>query len=161
MLSIHPTAKISPLADIEMSSRGTLIQIGENSFIDSFVKIKPAGGMGDVIIGTNCFINSGCVIYTGNGVKIGNDVAIAANCTFASTNHEYSDRSTPIRLQGFRPSKGGIRIGNDVWIGANCVFLDGATVGDGSVIAAGSIVRGEVPPFSVCAGSPIKIIGNR
>lgn len=161
MLSIHPTAKISPLADIEMSSRGTLIQIGENSFIDSFVKIKPAGGMGDLIIGTNCFINSGCVIYTGNGVKIGNDVAIAANCTFASTNHEYSDRSTPIRLQGFRPSKGGIRIGNDVWIGANCVFLDGATVGDGSVIAAGSLVRGEIPPYSVCAGSPIQIIKNR
>jgi acetyltransferase-like isoleucine patch superfamily enzyme len=161
MLSIHPTAKISPLADIEMSSRGTIIQIGENSFIDSFVKIKPAGGRGDVIIGTNCFINSGCVIYTGHGVKIGNDVAIAANCTFASTNHEYSDRNTPIRLQGFRPSKGGINIGDDVWIGANCVFLDGATVGDGCVIAAGSIVRGVIPPFSVCAGTPLKIIRNR
>ncbi len=161
MLSIHPTAKISPLADIESSIKGTLIQIGENSTIDSFVKIKPAGGMGDVVIGNNCFINSGCVIYTGNGVKIGNDVAIAANCTFASTNHEYSDRNTPIRLQGFRPSKGGIRIGNDVWIGANCIFLDGAIVGDGSVIAAGSIVRGDIPEFSVCAGAPIKIIANR
>jgi acetyltransferase-like isoleucine patch superfamily enzyme len=125
MLSIHPSAKISPLADIEISKLGTLIQIGENSSIDSFVKIKPAGGMGDVIIGRNCFINSGCVIYTGNGVKIGNDVAIAANCTFASTNHEYSNRDELIRLQGFRPSRGGICIGDDVWIGANCVFLDG------------------------------------
>lgn len=161
MLLIHPTAKISPLADIEMSSLGSLIKIGENSFVDSFVKIKPAGGMGDLIIGANCYINSGCVIYTGNGVKIGNDVAIAANCTFASTNHEYCDPTTPIRLQGFKASKGGICIGNDVWIGANCVFLDGATVGDGSVIGAGSIVRGNIPPFTISAGSPIKIIRNR
>ncbi len=161
MLSIHPSAKISPLADIEASVRGTLIQIGAHSFVDSFVKIKPAGGMGDVTIGTNCFINSGCVIYTGNGVKIGNDVAIAANCTFASTNHEFSNRNELIRLQGFRPSKGGICIGDDVWIGANCVFLDGANVGTGSVIAAGSVVRGVIPPFSICAGSPLKIIGKR
>ena len=161
MLSIHPSAKISPLADIEISKLGTLIQIGENSSIDSFVKIKPAGGMGDVIIGRNCFINSGCVIYTGNGVKIGNDVAIAANCTFASTNHEYSNRHELIRLQGFRPSKGGICIGDDVWIGANCVFLDGTNVGEGCVIGASSVVRGDIPPFSVCAGTPLKIIGTR
>jgi acetyltransferase-like isoleucine patch superfamily enzyme len=161
MLSIHPSAKISPLADIEISKLGTLIQIGENSSIDSFVKIKPAGGMGDVIIGRNCFINSGCVIYTGNGVKIGNDVAIAANCTFASTNHEYSNHDELIRLQGFRPSKGGICIGDDVWIGANCVFLDGTNVGKGCVIAASSVVRGDIPPFSVCAGTPLKIIGTR
>lgn len=161
MLSIDPSARVSPLADIEVSSRGTLIKVGVNSFIDSFVKIKPAGGLGDVIIGDNCFINSGCVIYTGNGLVIGNDVAVAANCTFAPTNHEYSDRDKLIRLQGFRPSKGGIKIGDDVWIGANCVFLDGAFIGRGSVIAAGSVVRGEVPPFSIYGGNPARIIGSR
>ena len=54
MLNIDPTAKISPLADIEDSTRGTLIQIGARTVIDSFVKIKPAGGMGDVVIGCDC-----------------------------------------------------------------------------------------------------------
>ena len=87
MLSIADSARISPLADIEDSTRGTKITIAEGVVIDSFVKIKPAGGTGDVFIGANTVINSGTVIYTGNGVTIGCNVADAANCTFASTNH--------------------------------------------------------------------------
>ena len=51
MLEIDPTAKISQLADIEPSARGTLIRIGPRTMIDSFVKIKPAGGSGEVVIG--------------------------------------------------------------------------------------------------------------
>jgi virginiamycin A acetyltransferase len=161
MLDIHPTARISAMADIEPSQRGSLIRVGERTVIDSFVKIKPAGGSGALVIGDDCVINSGCVLYTGNGVRIGNKVAIAANCTFAPTNHEFKDPNRPIREQGFRPSKGGIVIGDDVWVGANCVFLDGATVGQGCVVAAGSVVRSSIPPFSICAGVPAQIIGNR
>jgi acyl-[acyl carrier protein]--UDP-N-acetylglucosamine O-acyltransferase len=55
-LQIHPTAKISRLTDIEESVRGTRIVVGAYSVIDSFVKIKPVGGTGDVIIGSNVFI---------------------------------------------------------------------------------------------------------
>jgi acetyltransferase-like isoleucine patch superfamily enzyme len=47
--------------------------------IDSFVKIKPTGGSGDLVIGSRSVVNSGCVLYTGNGIRIGNHVAIAAN----------------------------------------------------------------------------------
>lgn len=161
MLTIHPTATISILADIEASVRGTKITIGARSVIDSFVKFKPAGGIGDVIIGTDCVINSGCVLYTGNGITIGNGVAIAANCTFAPTNHEFNDPNHPIREQGFRPSKGGILVEDDVWIGANCVLLDGAKLGKGSVIGAGSIIRGTIEPYTVYAGNPLKKIGTR
>ncbi len=91
MIEIHPSASISALADIEDSTRGTRIVIGENVVIDAFVKIKPAGGAGDLVIGAATTVNSGCVFYTGNGVHIGRDVAIAANCTFAPVNHEYAD----------------------------------------------------------------------
>ncbi len=80
LLDVHPTARISDKADIEQSTRGTRIVIGAYSVIDSFVKIKPAGGSGDLLIGERVTVNSGCVIYTGNGLVIGNDVAIAANC---------------------------------------------------------------------------------
>ncbi|WP_296606077.1 DapH/DapD/GlmU-related protein [Roseibium sp.] len=52
-------------------------------------------------------------------------------------------------------------IGDDVWIGANCVFLDGAIVHSGCVIAAGTVVKGEVPAFSVIAGNPWRQIGAR
>lgn len=161
MIVIHPTAKVSPLADIEDSVRGSRIEIGEHSVVDSFVKFKPAGGSGDVVIGAWSVVNSGCVVYTGNGVKIGNQVAIAANCTFAPVNHAYHDKNRPIREQGFLPSKGGIVIEDDVWIGANCVLLDGTILRQGCVIAAGSVVRGEIPAYSVNAGQPLRVIGHR
>lgn len=161
MIDIHPTAQISPLADIEDSVRGTRIVIGAHSVIDSFVKIKPVGGTEDLVVGEYSYINSGCVLYTGNGIRIGDHVSIAANCTFAPVNHAYEDRHRLIQEQRFQPSRGGITVEDDVWIGANCVLLDGAHLGQGCVIAAGSVVRGEVAPYTICAGNPLLVIGNR
>lgn len=160
-IEISKTAKISPHADIEDSVRGSRIVIGDETVIDSFVKFKPAGGSGDVIIGSRTTINSGCVLYTGNGIVIGDDVAIAANCTFASTNHAFEKKDTIIREQRFKPSKGGIIIEDDVWIGAGCVLLDGAILRQGCVIGAMSLVRGQVPAYSIYAGNPLKLIGKR
>ena len=161
MLSIHPTAVISKLADIEASVRGTHIVIGARTVIDSFVKIKPAGGTGDLSIGDDCVINSGTVIYTGNGVRIGSAVLIAANCTLAASNHAFSERGSRIRDQGFAKSKGGIVIEDDVWLGANVVVLDGATIRQGAVVGAGSVVIGELGPYSVNYGSPARSHSTR
>lgn len=161
MIKIDPTSKVSPYADIEDSIRGSEIVVGANCVIDSFVKVKPAGGAGDLVIGSNTVINSGTVLYTGNGILIGNDVAIAANCTFAPVNHEFSKKNIIISKQGFKPSKGGIVVGDDVWIGANCVILDGAVLNTGCVIGAGSIVRGVVEPYSINYGNPLKLAGWR
>jgi acetyltransferase-like isoleucine patch superfamily enzyme len=161
MINIHPDARVSALADIEDSVRGTRIEVGARSVIDSFVKIKPAGGSGDLVIGERTVINSGCVLYTGQGLRIGNDVAIAANCTFAPVNHAYQDKSRPINQQGFLPGKGGIVIEDDVWIGANCVLLDGTVLRQGCVVGAGSVVRGEVAAYTIVAGNPVRQIGER
>ena len=161
MIDAHETARISQLADIEDSVLGTRIEIGAGSVIDSFVKIKPAGGNGNLIIGVQSVINSGCVLYTGNGILIGNHVSVAANCTFAPTNHAYQDRHRLIREQGFLPSRGGIIVEDDVWIGANCVLLDGAHLRQGCVVAAGSTVRGEVAAYTVYADNPPRAIGER
>lgn len=161
MIEVHPTARVSVLADIEDSVHGTRIVVGARSLIDSFVKIKPAGGKGDLVIGANCAINSGCVLYTGNGLKMGDGVAVAANCTFAPVNHQYLSRDKLIRDQGFRISKGGVLIEDDVWIGANCVILDGACLRRGCVIGAGSLVRGEVASYSIQAGNPLVLLGYR
>lgn len=158
---IDPSARISKLADIEDSVRGTKIVIGANSAIDSFVKIKPVGGDGDVLIGKHTVINSCCVLYSGNGITIGDHVSIAANCTFAPVNHEYKDRHKLIQQQRFRPSKGGIVIEDDVWIGAGCVLLDGCILRRGSVIGAMSLVRGEIPEYSINAGNPLQLLGYR
>jgi acetyltransferase-like isoleucine patch superfamily enzyme len=161
MIEIADTAHVSPLADIEDSVRGSRIVVGENSSIDAFVKVKPAGGSGDLLIGARTAINSGCVLYTGNGIVIGDDCAIAANCTFAPVNHNFARRDIPINRQGFQPSKGGILLENDVWIGANCIILDGAVVRRGAVVGAGSLVRGEVAAYTIVAGNPLVQIGTR
>jgi acetyltransferase-like isoleucine patch superfamily enzyme len=161
MLSIDPTAKISPLADIEPSARGTPIRIGARTMIDAFVKIKPAGGSGEVNIGADCAINSGTVMYTGNGITLGDAVLIAANCTLAPTNHAIADRDRRIRDQGFMPSRGGIVIEDDVWLGANVVVLDGAHIATGCVIAAGAVVRGKLEPYGIYAGVPAVRVGER
>lgn len=160
-IETHPTARISAHADIEDSTRGTRIVIGAASVIDSFVKIKPAGGSGNVVIGARVTVNSGCVFYTGNGIVIGDDTAIAANCTFAPVNHAFGSKDMLIRDQRFKPSKGGIIIEQDCWIGAGCVLLDGAILRQGCVIGAMSLVRGEVPAYSIQAGNPLKQIGWR
>jgi len=161
MIIIAPTAVVSILADIEDSVRGSKIIIEDGVRIDSFVKIKPAGGTGDVRIGRNSYINSGCVIYTGNGVQIGEDVLIAANCTFASVNHEFRSRDKKIIEQRFQPSRGGIVIEDDVWIGANSVLLDGAILRKGCVVGAQSLVMGECEPYSINVGVPARCIGYR
>jgi virginiamycin A acetyltransferase len=160
-LVIDSTAKVSSLADIEPSVRGSRFVIGPRTVIDSFVKFKPAGGTGDIVIGSDCHLNSGCVLYSGNGITIGNAVSVAANCVFAPANHEYADPERLIQQQGFQPSRGGIEIGDDVWLGAGCVLLDGARVGRGAVVGAMTLVRGEVPPYAVVAGNPMTIRGRR
>lgn len=161
MIRIADTAKVSTMADIEDSVRGSLIDIRDGAVIDSFVKIKPAGGEGDLVIGENTVINSGCVLYTGNGVRIGRHCAIAANCTFAATNHDFRDRDRPIVEQGFLPGKGGIVLEDDVWVGANVVLLDGAVLRQGCVVGAGAVVRSELPAYSINIGNPLRIVGYR
>jgi virginiamycin A acetyltransferase len=161
MIYIAESAQVSKLADLEDSVRGTNIIVGDRTKIDSFVKIKPTGGVGDVIIGDDCYINSGVVIYSGNGVILGNDVMIAANCTLAPVNHQYKLKNLTIREQRFLPSKGGIIIEDDVWIGANCVILDGSILRKGCVIGANSLVNGELELYSIYVGSPVKKVGER
>ena len=124
MIKIHETAKISLKCDIEDSTRGSSIEIGANSTIDSFVKFKPAGGMGDIKIGDRVYINSCCVLYSGNGIFIGDDVLISANCTLAPVNHEYTNKSKKISSQGHASSKGGVTIEDNVFIGHGVMTIN-------------------------------------
>jgi virginiamycin A acetyltransferase len=149
MLNIAPSARISPLADIEDSQRGSHIIIEDGVIIDAFVKLKPAGGSGDVVIGRGTVINSGCVLFSGNGIRIGRNVLIAANCTLAPTNHAFADPDRLIREQGFQPGRGGIEIGDDTLIGG------------GAVIGASSLVRGNLPSYCLAHGTPAAVHGWR
>jgi acetyltransferase-like isoleucine patch superfamily enzyme len=107
------------------------------------------------------------VIYTGNGISIGNNVMIAANCVFSPVSHEFRSRDKLIREQGFiAPSplfvgQSGIIIEDDVWIGANSVILEGAHIQRGTVVSAGSIVKGKLDEYGIYSGTPLKCYGYR
>lgn len=95
----------------------------------------------------------------GGLIEIGNDSIIGPNVVIHSGNHVFEKREVTVMSQGyrFRP----IIIGKDVWIAANCTILSGVTIGDGAVIAAGSVVNKDVPEFAVVAGVPASIIRYR
>lgn len=160
-VSIGDNVVIAPTARIQGSTRGTRISIGAHSEIYDYVVIRCVGGSGDVEIGEYCYFNPGAVLYSGNGIKFGDYVLVAAGVKIMPTNHEYGRRGTPIRHQGFASSKGGIVIEDDVWLGANAVILDGARIGRGAIIAAGSVVGGTVAPYEIWGGIPAVKIRNR
>lgn len=154
-------SKISNLASVETSIKGTDTIIGAFSIIDDFVKIKHVGGTGNIIIGKNVYINSGSVLYSGNGIEIGDNTIIGPNCSITPAEHEFSDRNKLIKEQGFRKTKSGIRIEEDVWIGSGVVILAGAIIRKGSVVGANSMVNKETEPYSINYGSPLKKVGYR
>lgn len=131
------------------------IIINDNVRVQEYVLIHSL--MGSVEIGEGSYIGPHTVIYghcrdEKGGTKIGKNVLIAGHCFIIPANHMYHDADKPIISQGFESR--GIVIGDDVWIGANCTILDGVTVGNGAVVAAGSVVKNDVPEYCMVAGVP-------
>lgn len=126
---------------------------------------------GNIEIGKNTTINGQNTDLRAavNKITIGNFCSIARNVTFQEYNHDHNKLTTYMvrtNLEGksFKEdlvSKGEIALGHDVWIGTQCVILSGAKIGTGSVIAANSVVTGEIPPYAIAAGSPAKVIKYR
>jgi len=127
-------------------------EIGNDSTIEDFSTIN--NGVGDVFIGDRTRIGLGNVLI--GPVKVGNDVMFAQNVVLSGLNHSYEDISIPISLQ--KVSTNPIVIEDEVWIGANATITAGVTVGKHSVVAGGSVVVKDVPPYSVVAGNPARIL---
>ena len=108
----------------------------------------------NIYAGDNLFINHNCVILDCNKVTIGNNVFIAPNCGIYTAGHplDYLTRNTG--LEYAKP----ITINDNVWIGANTAILGGVTIGTGSVIGAGSVVKNDIPPNVLAYGNPCKVI---
>jgi acetyltransferase-like isoleucine patch superfamily enzyme len=124
--------------DSDHSSEKGMLKIGKNTSIGEFNNIRAAGG--SIVIGNNCLISQ--------------FVSIVAS------NHNI-ERGKNINVQGWDEKKTGVIIGNDVWIGANCVILPGVEIGNGCVVAAGSIITKSIPENSIVMGIPGKIVKER
>lgn len=122
---------------------------------DSFTLIPPfytAHGV-DIRVGRNVFINQNCTIYDLGGVDIGDDVLIGPNVSIITTGHPLEPSQ---RRDGVTAAP--IVIERNVWIAAGATIIGGVTVGENSVVAAGAVVTKDVPPNSLVAGVPAKVI---
>ena len=126
--------------------------LGDHSVIESFSTLNNM--VGEIRIGSRSRIGLGNTII--GPVHIGNDVNLAQGVVVSGLNHNYEDPCQTIISQGVVTSL--ITIEDDVWVGANAVLLSGVTIGHHSVVAGGSIVTHDFPPYSVGAGNPAKVI---
>ena len=126
--------------------------LGQKSVIESYSCINNA--VGDVVIGDHTRIGLHNTII--GPVTIGSHVNLAQGITVTALNHNFEAPERRIDEQGVSTQQ--VTIGDDIWIGANAVVLPGVTVGNHCVIAAGAVVTKDVPPHSLVAGVPAKII---
>lgn len=104
-----------------------------------------------------------------NPIRIGSFCSIARDVHFQEYNHDYRSLSTynlHSKFFGGSPrhdstSKGSIEVGHDVWIGSQSLILSGASIGHGAIVAANTVVTGDVPPYAIVAGSPAKVVAYR
>lgn len=108
----------------------------------------------NIEIGENFFMNMNCVILDGAKVTFGDNVFVAPGCGFYTAGHPLDAERRNAGLEYALP----IRIGNNVWIGAQVCVLPGVTIGDNSVIGAGSVVTKDIPSGVLAAGNPCRVI---
>jgi chloramphenicol O-acetyltransferase type B len=137
--------------------RHTFVKYGRDVHIQWNVEIFSPNK--NVIIGNGVGINSGTVIIS--DLVVGNDVLIAPRCGFINRGEHTYDVCGQTIFSGPRARSEIIVIKDDVWIGYGSTILGGITIGEGSVVAAGSIVVNDVPEYSIVAGNPAKLIKIR
>ena len=126
--------------------------LDDHSVIESFCCINNA--VGDVVIGHHTRVGLHNTVI--GPVTIGNHVNLAQGITVTALNHNFSDANKRIDEQGVTTTP--VVIEDDIWIGSNAVILPGVTIGSHSVVAAGAVVTKDVPPRTLVAGVPAKII---
>ena len=107
-----------------------------------------------IAVGDNFFMNYNCKILDGGKVTFGNDVLVGPDCTFVTPSHPLDPGQRLEGLEIFLP----VTVGNNVWFGAGVTVLGGVTIGDNTVIAAGSVVTRDIPANCLAAGVPCRVI---
>lgn len=143
---------------------GCQLNIGNNSMIEAGVYFDKNNAQ--ISIGDRTFIGSSSIVCA-DRIKIGNDILIAWGCTIVDHNSHsilWDERKNDVVdwLHGKKDWKNvqtsPVTIEDKAWIGFNSIILKGVTIGEGAVVGAGSVVTKDVPPYTVVAGNPARII---
>ena len=156
------SATIEDYCKIDALSKGGItignnFSLGRNSIIECTGVLRELGET--LTIGNNVGIAANAFIAMRGKVEIGDNTIFGPNVSIHAENHVFKDFDIPIRLQG--ATRKGIRIGKDCWIGSKATILDGVTIGNGVIVAAGAVVNKDVPDYAIVGGVPAKIIKMR
>ncbi len=138
------------------------IELGANVMIGPYAVLvgAPISNLGEGIrMGANSAVGAFSFLGSSGPITIGENVIMGQHVSFHPENHNIERTDVLIREQG--TTRVGIVVEDDVWVGANVTFLDGVRVGRGSVIGAGAVVRGDIPPWSVAVGVPARVVRTR
>jgi acetyltransferase-like isoleucine patch superfamily enzyme len=139
------------------------IQFGDNVSIGAFSRVIVSTSLneiGDKIsIGNNVGIGEFAYLGGAGSLEIGDECIIGQYLSCHPENHNYQDTTISIRHQGV--TRKGIKIGKNCWIGSKVTILDGVEIGNGSIIAAGSVVTKSFPENSIIGGIPAKLLKTR
>jgi acetyltransferase-like isoleucine patch superfamily enzyme len=132
------------------------LEVGPGVLLEPGVWIT-APDQARVRIGAGSFLNLGVMIAAAELVEIGEHCMFANGCFVTDASHRFDDPDQPVPWQGFT-SKGATRIADNVWCGAHVVVTSGVSIGERCVIGANSVVTEDIPPFSVAAGAPARVL---
>jgi acetyltransferase-like isoleucine patch superfamily enzyme len=132
------------------------LEIGANTLLEPHVWLT-APDDARIRIGSGTFLNVAVMVASLHLVEIGDHCMFANGCLVTDSDHRFDDPDRPVPWQGF-DSKGPTRIGDNVWCGAGVVVTSGVTIGERAVIGANSVVTSDIPPFSVAAGAPARVV---
>ncbi len=140
------------------------IRLGDGVTIGAYSTIKPSSYYGKAMgeglsVGANSNIGRYAYIGCSGRISIGSNVIMAPGVKMFAENHEFDRVDVPIKAQGVERQP--IVVEDDCWIASGVTILAGVTIGRGAVIAAGTVVSKDVEPYSIVAGVPAKVIGQR
>lgn len=144
-VNIYPIQPMRIKSQLMIQKRIKQVIIGRNLKLETDAKIRVIEG-GSLIIGNNCFINCGSYITVLGRTQIGDNCMIGPNVLVFDHDHDF--RAEGGIAEG-RIVIGDIVIGDGVWIGGNTSILRGTNIGDNAVIAAGSVIKGNIPANSI------------
>ncbi len=150
-------------AEIQGLSRHGVV-FGDKVTVGRFAMVRPSmyygGPVGEgLVVGNDSNIGPYCYIGCSGGITIGSNVMMSPRVSLYAENHDFADVTRSMKSQGV--TREPIVIEDDCWLASHSVVLAGVTIGHGSIIAAGSVVTKSVPPYSIVAGSPARVIRSR